>query len=207
MKGSSFFVIIGGGLALLLVAFADAGNISKQPNVKPVTDSKPPYLTVRDFGAVGDGKADDTEAFQRAVDSGHGDIYIPRGVYRLSRTVVVDLDRIGPTSIVGHGTARIIMIGAGPALKLIGTHDGTANPSSVKENVWQNQRMPVVSGLEIVGAHPQACGIEATKTMQAIFSRLLIRKVKHGIHLRQRNRPESQLGGFFVEVGAEPPRQ
>jgi hypothetical protein len=143
---------------------------------------------VRDFGAVGDGKADDTNAFQRAVDSGRGDIHIPRGVYRLTKTVVVDLDRIGPVSIIGSGTAKIIMTGPGPALKLVGTHAGTADPGTVKENVWQNQRMPTVTGLEIVGACPQACGVEAGGTMEAVFSRLLIRNALHGIHLKGRNR-------------------
>jgi parallel beta-helix repeat protein len=80
------------------------------------------------------------------------------------------------------------MAGPGPALKLVGTHEGTAAPNTVKENVWQNQRTPIVSGLEIVGANPKACGVEAVGTMGAIFSRLSIRKALHGIHLTRRNR-------------------
>jgi parallel beta-helix repeat protein len=91
-------------------------------------------------------------------------------------------------SIIGSGTAKLIMAGPGPALRLIGTHKGTAAPDTVEENVWKNQRMPSISGLEIVGAGPQTCGIEATGTMEAIFSRLQIRKVLHGIHLTERNR-------------------
>ncbi len=182
MKRCNFFVLVGGTLALLPIVFAHAGNTRKQ------VDTTGLCLTVRDFGAVGDGKADDTKAFQRAVDSGRGDIHIPRGVYRLTKTVVVDLDRIGPVSIIGSGTAKIIMTGPGPALKLVGTHSGTASPSTVEENVWQSQRMPTVTGLEIVGASPQACGVEAGGTMEAVFSRLLIRKALHGIHLKGRNR-------------------
>ncbi len=146
------------------------------------------YVGVRDFGAVGDGQADDTGAFQHALDSGRGDIFVPRGIYRFTRPVVVDLDKTGPVSITGSGTAKIIMAGGGPAFKLIGTHEGTADPGSVKENVWRNQRMPVISGLEIVGENPKACGIEASGTMKVIFSQLLIRKALHGIHLTGRNR-------------------
>ncbi len=146
------------------------------------------YVTVREFGAAGDGKRDDSEAFQRAVNSGCGDVHIPRGVYRLTRTVVVDLDHVGPTSLVGHGTAKILMTGAGPAFWITGTHEGTASPSTVEHNVWQNQRMPMVCGLEIVGVDPRACGIEASGTMQATFSRLLIRRTLHAIHLSRRNR-------------------
>ncbi|TKJ38142.1 MAG: hypothetical protein CEE38_05125 [Planctomycetes bacterium B3_Pla] len=178
MKRGSSLILVAGTLALLLTAPGDAGIASKQ-------DFQP---TVRDFGAVGDGKADDSNAFQRAIDSGRGDIYIPRGTYRLTKTVVADLDRIGPVSIAGSGTAKIVMAGPGPALKFVGTHEGTADPGTVKENVWQSQRMPTVSGLEIVGANPQACGVEATGTMKATFSRLLIRKALHGIHLTKRNR-------------------
>ncbi|MHC4633436.1 MAG: glycosyl hydrolase family 28-related protein, partial [Planctomycetota bacterium] len=182
MKRCNLFILVGGTLALLPIVFAHAGNTRKQ------VDTTGLCPTVRDFGAVGDGKADDTNAFQRAVDSGRGDIHIPRGVYRLTKTVVVDLDRIGPVSIIGSGTAKIIMTGPGPALKLVGTHAGTADPGTVKENVWQNQRMPTVTGLEIVGACPQACGVEAGGTMEAVFSRLLIRNALHGIHLKGRNR-------------------
>ncbi len=151
-------------------------------------DSRSAGASVRDFGAVGDGKVDDSGAFQRAIDSGRGDIIVPRGTYRFEETVVADLDGVGPLSILGFGTARIIMAGPGPALKLVGTHGGTASPTTVKDNVRRNQRMPIVTGLEIVGAAPKACGVEATGTMKATFSKLLIREMLHGIHLTKRNR-------------------
>ena len=182
MKRNNSFALASGTFVLLLISFAGTASIGKQIRTTNV------YLTVRDFGAIGDGEADDTNAFQRAVDSGRGDVYVPRGTYRLTKTIVVDLDRIGPVSIVGSGTAKLVMAGPGPALRLIGTHKGTADPGTVKENVWKNQRMPSVSGLEIVGANAQACGVEATGTMEATFSSLQIRKVLHGIHLTERNR-------------------
>ncbi|MHC4435442.1 MAG: right-handed parallel beta-helix repeat-containing protein, partial [Planctomycetota bacterium] len=124
----------------------------------------------------------------RAIDSGRGNICIRRGRYRFEKTVVADLDRIGPLSISGSGTATIIMAAPGPALRLVGTHEGTASPGTVKENVRRNQRMPIVSGLEIVGTAPGACGIEAVGTMKVTFSKLLIREALHGIHLTRRNR-------------------
>jgi hypothetical protein len=187
MKRNSFLELVGGFLLLLPIALAHAGDIRQPPLLSSQEDAGA-AASVRDFGAVGDGKTDDTEAFQRALDSGRGDILVPRGVYRLRKTVVADLDRIGPISITGSGTAKIIMAGPGPALKLVGTHEGTADPNTVKENVWQNQRMPAVSGLEIVGADPKACGIETAGTMKATLSKLAIRKVLHGIHLTGRNR-------------------
>ena len=140
------------------------------------------------FGLVGDGKADDAGAIQKMVDSRRGDILLPRGVYRISRTIVIELDKVGPTSIIGSGAARIVMTGPGPAVKFIGTHEGTASPASVKDNVWQNQRMPTVDGIEIVGAHAEADGIEAVGTMKLTVTRVAVRKARHAIHLTTRNR-------------------
>jgi len=143
---------------------------------------------VKRFGATGDGRTDDTAAIQKAVDVSVGDIRFPRGVYRITRPIVIDLDRVGPTSLVGEGPARIVMTGPGPAFRFIGTHGGTATPRTVRENVWKNQRTPMVTALEIVGSHPQADGIEAVGTMQLTISRVVIRKARHGIHLVKRNR-------------------
>jgi hypothetical protein len=95
---------------------------------------------------------------------------------------------VGPVSLAGEGTGRIVMAGPGPAFKFLGTHEGTADPASFKPNVWERQRSPMVDGLEIVGEHPQACGIEAAGTMQLTVTRTVIRKALHAIHLVRRNR-------------------
>ncbi len=139
-------------------------------------------------GAVGDGQADDTDAIQKAVNSGSGTVRFPRGTYRLTRTVVIALDETGFVSLAGDGTARIVMAGAGPAFKFIGTHGGSANPASFKPDVWDRQRSPMVDGLEIVGAHEEADGIQATGTMQLTITRTTVREARHGIHLVERNR-------------------
>ena len=138
-----------------------------QPQAEPRQGAA--LLTVRDFGASGDGQADDTAAIQRAADRG-GEIRFPRGTYRISRPVVIDLDRAGHTSIVADGTASLRMAGPGPALKLVGTHAGTASPDSVKENVWQRQRTPMIDGLEIVGEHPEAIGLWLEGTFQPVIT-------------------------------------
>jgi hypothetical protein len=143
---------------------------------------------VRTFGTIGDGKADDTAAIQKAVDSGAGTVRFEKGIYRLTKTVTVNLNEHGPVALVGDGTARIVMAGAGPAFHFIGTHGGTADPASVKPEVFERQRMPVVDGLEIVGAHAEADGIEATGTMQLTITRVHVRDCRHAIHLTQRNR-------------------
>ncbi|MBN1342860.1 MAG: right-handed parallel beta-helix repeat-containing protein [Phycisphaerae bacterium] len=160
--------------------FAESASI---PSASPTS-----WANVRDYGAVGDDKTDDTGAIQKAVDSKKGGVWLPKGRYRITKPVTIELDRLGPTSICGDGTATIVMAGPGPALHLIGTHEGTADPSTVKPNVWRNQRMPLIDGFEIMGDHAEAVGVRAERTMQAVFSRLVIRKALHGIHLVTRNR-------------------
>ena len=135
---------------------------------------------------VGDGQADDTAALQKLVDAG-GSVALPKGRYRLTKTVTVDLAKLGAAGISSDGTATLIMAGPGPALKIVGTHGGTAAPKSFKPETWA-QRTPVVQGLEIVGAHAEADGIEANGTMQLTLSRLTIRECRHGIRLAVRNR-------------------
>lgn len=48
------------------------------------------YVSVLDFGAVGDGVADDTAAIQAAINSctiGNGFVYIPDGIYKITSTI------------------------------------------------------------------------------------------------------------------------
>src|SRR5437867_2467562 len=123
------------------------------------------FLTVLDFGAKGDGATDDAAAIQELIDAKAGSIRFPAGTYRISKTLIVDLDKVGFTSFVADGTARLIMAGSGPAIRFVGTHAGTADPGSVKANVWERQRMPIVEGLAIEGGHAEADGIEAAGTM------------------------------------------
>jgi Pectate lyase superfamily protein len=61
---------------------------------------------VRRFGAIGDGFADDTRAFQQAIDHArdHGLVFLPDGKFRLSATIVITK----PVKIVGTGFATQI---------------------------------------------------------------------------------------------------
>jgi len=145
--------------------------------------------TVKEFGAVGDGTTDDTAAIEHAVQQTEGVLHFPKGSYRLKKPITISLDQTGFAGISGEqGTARILMEAAGPAFRLVGTHEGTASPPSFKPNVWDRQRFPTISHLEIHGRHPEADGIELIKTMQSTIQNVLIRQCRHAIHLVERNR-------------------
>jgi hypothetical protein len=136
---------------------------------------------------VGDGKTDDTAAIQQLLDT-QGSVKLAKGTYRLTKTLTVDLTKTGFAALSGDGTARLLMTAAGPALHFIGTHEGSAAPSTFKPEVWANERTPMVDGIEIVGAHAEADGIEATGTMQITLSRVVVRECRHAVHLTKRNR-------------------
>jgi rhamnogalacturonyl hydrolase YesR len=66
--------------------------------------SVPQSANVRDFGAIGDGNADDTQAFQAAIDATPtGAIFIPPGRYKI-------------TDFVNIQKSNIVLRGAGPGL-------------------------------------------------------------------------------------------
>lgn len=144
---------------------------------------------VRDFGAVGDGKADDTRALQHAVEDGDGVLELGKGSFRITKPIELDTTKHGYCGLRGsQGTARIIMDGRGPALKIIGDHGGTATPSSVEDHTWNDERMPIISEVEILGKHREADGIQLVRTMQATITNVLIRRCRVGVRLGERNR-------------------
>ena len=76
-------------------------------------------INVKDFGAVGDGVADDTAAIQAAIDyldtgsdtvSG-GTVFIPRGTYIISSTINIDggASNIASIALVGDGMHNTVL--------------------------------------------------------------------------------------------------
>lgn len=145
---------------------------------------------VRNFGAAGDGVADDSNAIQRAVlESTDGLIVFPRGNFRITTTITVDLAKTGRISLSGNnGVGTVVMAGPGPAFRFVGTHGKTAEPADFNPLVWERERMPHVDGLEIVGGHEAADGIEFQQVMQPTLRGVLIREVRDGVRFVTRNR-------------------
>ena len=146
---------------------------------------------ILNFGAVGDGTTDSTEAILHAVNDGDGAIEFPRGDYRITRTIEIDLSKrpLSRVSIHGNGgIARLVMEGEGPALSIKAGHTTTADPSGFRATEWQHERMPTVDGLEIVGRNPAADGIRIEGVMQPTLTRLLIRQVRTAIRITRRAR-------------------
>jgi hypothetical protein len=76
-------------------------------------------VSVKDFGAVGDGVTDDTAAIQAALDSGAKAVYVPAGTYNITTVTVTSQKLFGEGTIVKAATARngVILAGTNPTLE------------------------------------------------------------------------------------------
>ena len=125
-------------LPLLLLALCPASLLLAAPDM----------VSVRDHGAVGDGEADDTQAFLDAVAAAMEaavHIYVPRGQYKLSQTIELenialsgpdmaawpaDIDAL-PTILPTQTDTPVFRLGAGAALRGI---DITCSPPADAES-------------------------------------------------------------------------
>ena len=130
---------------------------------------------------------DMTSQLQAQIDSGRGNLLLTESQYRITAPLKIDLTKHGAVAIQASIGSTIIMDGPGPAIIIEGTHEGTASPRSFKPSTW-NERMPVLRGFEILGAHPDADGIQLMRTMEAVINQVAIRWCRHGIRLCDRNR-------------------
>lgn len=108
MERRSFF---GGGLAAGVLAALPTQAVAG-PSVTGGTASLGRVLNVSNFGAVGDGVADDTAALQRAAATlaDGGSLYLPPGTYRL--LAPLQLGAVKRVSLIGHGAASRLLAGA-----------------------------------------------------------------------------------------------
>lgn len=129
-----------------------------------------------------------TEELQQQIAASQGNLKLNgRKFYRITAPLEFDLTKLGAIQIQADQGATLLMDGPGPALRLTGSHEGTASPKSFQPATW-NERMPLIDGLEILGVHPEADGIELVKCVAPTITRVSIRWCRHGIHLVNRNR-------------------
>ena len=95
-------------LSVVLAASSPALAATAVGSVFPKAPDDPRAITVK---AVGDGRADDTQAVQQAIDAardktGHGLVFLPSGRYRLSRSLLVPPG----VRILGVGATRPVFV-------------------------------------------------------------------------------------------------
>ncbi len=120
-------------------------------------------VSVKDFGAVGDGLTDDTHAFQKALAS-HNAVFIPEGEYIITSTIEVKegqtLYGAGDCSVVKTSSSIVLiemtqsyatlknlkLSGGNIGLKLYGKNSPCVNNSITDLTIWQAQTGILLDG-------------------------------------------------------------
>ena len=105
------------------------------------------WVNVRDFGAKGDGKSDDTQAFQKAIAANRA-IYLPSGFYVVHDTLTLRPD----TVLIGlhPGATQIILPDSAPG------YEGAGEPKALIEAPRGGSNILFGIGLYTSGNNPRA---------------------------------------------------
>ncbi|MFL6416636.1 MAG: glycosyl hydrolase family 28-related protein, partial [Bryobacteraceae bacterium] len=167
---------------LTFAGIAATGHIKTQFNAAPLKSLPPPvasdltplppaetWVNIRSLGAKGDGVADDTAAFRRAVAQ-HRTIYIPSGFYRITDTlslrpdtVLIGLHPLATELIIPDGTPAFAGVGSpvplieapGGAANIvmgIGLYTNGNNPRAVAAK-WMSGTHSLMNDVRFLGGH------------------------------------------------------
>lgn len=96
-------------------------------------------ISVKDFGARGDGQADDADAIQKALEAGASEVRVPPGTYIIGRTLLIESDT---TLRLDDGAVLRLADGTGPRLGVDGflitnrSHDRGNQNIRLEGGVW-----------------------------------------------------------------------
>lgn len=131
-------------------------------------------VSVKDFGAVGDGVADDTAAIQAAVNAG-GEVFFPTGRYLISSTITVakTVSLLGSSSSFGDttATAELLYTGTGVALQI---GDGSTKIYNVRIDTLGIR----ASGSAVSSA--TAIGLKLLNSNYAVVTNLVVQRFQAG---------------------------
>src|SRR5574340_975875 len=129
--------VVGSAMSFAQATFGDASAVAYTPaGTGAVTTTVQTKLresrSVKDFGAVGDGVANDTAEIQAAVDAlADGEsLYFPKGTYLITTTITLNNK---PLRLHGDGQGTILKFTGCNGLTI--NHDGAALDTNIVENM------------------------------------------------------------------------
>lgn len=121
-------------------------------------------VSVRDFGAEGNGETDDGPALQRVLDSGAARVYLPPGHYRIGpQPLTVPPDVLlygeGPRSVLhlSQSTRTLLLVQHGARLRDFAVEGSAAVPREFDEPVVSLPPGADAHGVTIEGLHFSDC--------------------------------------------------
>ncbi|HEY1097041.1 MAG TPA: glycosyl hydrolase family 28-related protein [Alphaproteobacteria bacterium] len=129
---------------------------------RTLTDKARESVSIKDFGAVGDGIADDTNAIITAL-AAHSCVYVPAGTYRVTQTIGITDSKL----LYGDGKASVIKANSNAfdTMALIGSY------STIRDLTIDSGD----SGLRLYG--------KTSPCLQNIIQNIVIQNVHIGIEL------------------------
>jgi hypothetical protein len=109
-----------------------------------VTNKFSQYVSVKDFGAIGNGTTDDTTAIQNAINAlqmvGGGCVYFPAGTFRITGTLTITVSGIRLTGAARGGTTLNFENGANDCISVYGTNSsaGQVNYTTIDNFVFSH---------------------------------------------------------------------
>jgi hypothetical protein len=156
------------------VQFTQAGTGAQQRTVESKLQD---VVSVKDFGAVGDGVTDDTVAIQAAINAvlPRGSLFFPEGIY-LTGSITVDtagtLSLIKLTGVGGSGDGSIIKVKAGTVGNLFTFVDST---STVHELSFDANGVSNITALEFRGGSNNGYEVVSNCFFSGFFSAITLR--------------------------------
>ncbi|NEU76503.1 hypothetical protein PI95_029310 [Hassallia byssoidea VB512170] len=149
------------------------------------------FVSVKDFGAVGDGITDDSSAIQSAVTASNK-VYIPAGTYKITKGITIPSNR----EIFGDGAGTIIQLAANSI-----TAFSTGNSSDSSNIFIHNLLIDGGGQTSTISTGFRGCvGIYATRISNLKINNVVIQKM--GVSNQVKPTIDSDSGGFGIIVEA-----
>ncbi len=159
-------------------------------------------VSVKSFGAVGDGNIDDTLAFKRAVDELNqtgGNLYIPAGTYKLTDTIQVGTFTDKPVSIIGEGIGLTLIKWSGGSKTVFRLGNDVFMDNPKVQNIQIDMSSSVSNGSAIEMTDGIQSGYIKSVKITKCFIGIFVRGT--GIRLSDVSISDLNNNGIGIKVG------